>query len=110
MNRSAFTLVEVLVALVILEVGLLAAVGLFTLATRAAANAQRTEQGLALVEALADSLLGSDTVVDGVRRTPAGDSIVWRREDGGRVTVDFRSSERGVGSFAVAIEGDAGVH
>jgi Tfp pilus assembly protein PilV len=54
--RAAFTLLEVLVALVILEVCLLGVLGLFTLAARAMARAVLVERAAAELAAVADSL------------------------------------------------------
>ena len=60
--RAAFSLLVVLVALVVLEVCLLGALGLFTLAARAMARAVLVERAAAELAAVADSL---SRVVDG---------------------------------------------
>jgi type II secretory pathway pseudopilin PulG len=60
--REAFTLLEVLVALVVFEVCLLGVLGLFTLAGRTMASAVLVERAAAELAAVADSLT---RVVDG---------------------------------------------
>ena len=55
--RSAYSLVEVVVALVILAVGLLGAAGLVATAARHVASAVQAEAALNLAEAVADSLM-----------------------------------------------------
>ena len=64
-GRSGFTLVEVLVSLVVLEVGLMGALGLLLLATRATARAARVEAATAAATSIADSLLSAPSVSAG---------------------------------------------
>lgn len=77
MVRRGFTLVEVLVALVLLEIGLLGVVGTLTLAARTLARAELREHAAAAVERVADSLVATGTTAgQGRVADPAGE-VVW---------------------------------
>lgn len=58
-RRGGFTLVEVIVAVVLLAVGLLASVSMVSLAARTLGEARRISLAAAAAESLADSLLRS---------------------------------------------------
>lgn len=58
-GRRGFTLVEVIVALVLLTVGLLAALSMTSLAARTLGEARRISLAAAAAESLADSLVGA---------------------------------------------------
>jgi prepilin-type N-terminal cleavage/methylation domain-containing protein len=77
MRALGFTLVEVLVALVILEVGLLGVVGTLWLAASTLARAERTERGVAELERIHDSLRAVDAPGPGAVETAAG-TARWR--------------------------------
>jgi prepilin-type N-terminal cleavage/methylation domain-containing protein len=93
--QQAFTLLEVLVALVVLEVCLLGVLGLFTLAGRTMVRAVLVERAAAEVAAVADSLT---RVVDGA----SGESrrgewrITWEAlgSEGFQVSAHLAAAER----------------
>lgn len=66
-RRFGYSLVEVIVALVLLQVGLLGVAGMVLTAGRALAGAARTDRALALGEAVADSLLAAGWAGPGAR-------------------------------------------
>jgi prepilin-type N-terminal cleavage/methylation domain-containing protein len=76
-KRLGFTLVEVLVAVVVLEVGLLGVVGTLWLAALTLARAERTERGVAEVEFVYDSLATLDQPASGVREGAVGTARWW---------------------------------
>lgn len=77
MKAPGFTLVEVLVALVILEVGLLGVVGTLWLAASTLARAERIERGVAELERLHDSLALAGAPTSGEMVTPSGEARWW---------------------------------
>lgn len=79
---GGFTLVEVLVGLVLFELGLLGVAGLVAVSGRVLAQATRSERALFAAEELADSLAGAGAVSDGERAIPAG-RLRWRVDGGG---------------------------
>lgn len=87
-SAGGFTLVEVLVALAILEVGMMAAAGTLLLAARVMAEAARTERAAADVAALADSLLAGAGASGSEVERP-GYRLRWERSGAGwRLTAD----------------------
>lgn len=76
MRRAGFTLVEVVVALLILDVGLLGAMGLIVLAQRTLAEADLVERGVADLEGVLDSLGWAAQPGGGARDVQAG-RIEW---------------------------------
>lgn len=62
-----YSLVEVIVALVILEIGVLGAAGMVVMAAREVASAAGMERELSLAEAVADSILAGGWGGDGQR-------------------------------------------
>lgn len=93
--RRGFTLVEVVIALILLEVGLLASFSLLLVASDSLRRAERLEMSLATAEGVADSLASSPEVSAGSVVLPGGDSVVWDAGPGG--------------SFAVALMSDGAV-
>lgn len=87
-KRHGFTLVEVLVALVVLEVGLLGVVGSLTLAARLMTRAELIERGVAEVERAYDSLSTSGARAGTATRIVDGGTLSWVvGEDGwGRIS------------------------
>lgn len=77
MSRSGFTLVEILVALVVLEVGLLGVVGTLWLAERTLTGAEILERGVGVMEGVYDSLSSEAAPSDGWRPSPPG-QVRWR--------------------------------
>jgi type II secretory pathway pseudopilin PulG len=78
---AGYSLVEVLVALVVLQVGLLGAAGLVVTASRQVATTVRLELALTLAEAVADSLLSRGWGGDG-SRVDGPFVIEWSGSDG----------------------------
>jgi type II secretory pathway pseudopilin PulG len=65
LRREGFSLLEVLVALLILQVGVLGVIGLFTLAADRLVRALLVERAVAEVASLADSLSASGAKTGG---------------------------------------------
>lgn len=76
-GRAGFGLVEVLVGLVVLEVGLLGVAGIVALAAGLLADSARTERALYAAEELADSLAEDAAPSEGEREV-AGGVLRWR--------------------------------
>lgn len=75
--RRGFTLVEVVVALLVVEVGLLGVVGLLVSAQRTLAEAVRREIGVTEVGRVLDSLAAAPGEGAGFRDTAAGTLRWW---------------------------------
>lgn len=90
MVRAArgFTLLEVLVALVVVEVGLLAVIGTSVLARRVLTRAEIVERGVAEVERAYDSLVQGWTAGADLRVGPAG-WVRWVVSETGYAQIDF---------------------
>jgi len=87
-SEGGFTLVEILVAVVVLEVGLLAVVGTSVLARSILTRAEIVERGVAEVERTYDSLAQGWSAGAGLRETPLG-WVRWEVGASGAVRVDF---------------------
>lgn len=101
MNRG-FTLLEVVVALLVLEVAVLAGVGTLALASNVLAEAQQIERAVALAEGVLDSLQalpGPDPGGEG-RAGYAGGSVEWSVDEAGAVVLRATDT-RGVMQFEV---------
>lgn len=86
-----YSLVEVIVALVLLQVGLLGTAGMMLTAGRALTVAARTDRALAWAEAVADSLQAVGWGGGG-ERVEDGFVVVWSGS-GGWATVEVRSPD-----------------
>jgi prepilin-type N-terminal cleavage/methylation domain-containing protein len=101
--RSGFTLVEVLVSLVVLQVGLLGVVGTLLLASRTLRGAELTEWAVAEVQRTADSLLATGAGA-GAGQAPSGPGeLRWEVDGGGRLRVEYHSGSE----ILVTVEGMA---
>lgn len=101
MRTRGFTLVEVLVALVVLEVGLLGVVGTLLLAARTLRKAERLEGAVAEVQRVFDSL-AAVAGGPGQGRQPSHLGEVWWSADGqGVLRVEFRAGD----SIVVGVDG-----
>lgn len=100
---GGFTLVEVIVAVVLLTVGLLASVSMVSLAARTLGEARRASLAGAAAESLADSLLRSGRAgASGMRSYPWG-VLRWGAGEGaGETRVVATDSGRGEEGVAAA--------
>ncbi len=102
-SRGGFSLVEVLVALVVLEVGLLGALAMTLQAQKTLLAAVASESASRAVEWLADSLSFTGWGGPGSIETEQG-LIRWTREAGGLVTVTFQGGPGASGSMSLSVE------
>lgn len=91
--KSGFSLVEVVVALVVLEVAILGAVGTVVVASRTMSEAESIESAVSALEGTADSLSATATAGHG-DKVVAGGRIHWEVQSDGGFTVEFRRDER----------------
>jgi Tfp pilus assembly protein PilV len=88
MSRG-FTLVEVVVAVVIFEVGVLGVVGTLLLASRVATRAEAIERAVATAEGVMDSLLVAGNAAGTGERVIDGGRLIWRVDAEGWITLDW---------------------
>ena len=74
--RRGFTLIEVVVALVVLEIAFVGVAGVLRLASSTLARAEALETAVAVAEGVLDSLKQADVVEAGERGFGGGD-VVW---------------------------------
>jgi prepilin-type N-terminal cleavage/methylation domain-containing protein len=84
--RGGFTLLEVVVALVILEVGVLGAAGTLLLASRTLTRAERLERAVAYAAAVLDSLSAGARPGAGARAHFGGE-VRWSVDSTGAVKI-----------------------
>ena len=82
-SRVGFSMVEVLVALVLLSVGLLGVAGLTTTALEALSRARMAEEGVAGMESALDSLRRFGFSGAGERRLTGGLRVRWEAQGAG---------------------------
>jgi type II secretory pathway pseudopilin PulG len=87
-RRAGFTLVEIVVALVVVEVGLLGVLGSLILAARTLSQAELLERATAEVHRVYDSLSVGALAGEGEREAPPG-WLRWRVGAGGEAWVTF---------------------
>ncbi|MCG6954802.1 MAG: prepilin-type N-terminal cleavage/methylation domain-containing protein [Gemmatimonadetes bacterium] len=95
MNRKGFTLVEVIVAIVVLEVGLLGVVGTLVLAAGNMRRAVSLERAVTEVELVYDSLTSAPSSGSGTASVPGG-RLRWSVSTDGTVRVDALASSDSV--------------
>ena len=96
-ERHGATLVEVLVALVLLAVGALAAAGLMSLGVGLVGEARKEGERMRALVEVHDSLVVAEAVEPGVREV-AGDTLRWRPvPEGDELWVELVVSERSEG-------------
>lgn len=81
-----FTLLEVVLALVILEVGVLGVAGTLLLASRTLRRAETLERAVARAEGVLDSLRGGAVIGSGLVAFEGGE-VLWSVTDSGGVAV-----------------------
>jgi len=102
-SRDGFSLVEVLVALVVFEVGLLGALAMTLQAQKTLLAAVALESASRAVEWVADSLSFAGWGGPGSTETEVG-SIRWTREADGLVTIEFQGNLGASGSLGLSLE------
>ena len=90
--RSGFTLIEVVVALLLLEVAVLAAAGTLQVASRTLGEAERVERAVVEASGILDSLAGAPGAGAGSRTLPFG-GVTWAVDSAGTVTLEVRTGE-----------------
>lgn len=89
MRRRGFTLVEVLVALVVLEVGLMGVVGTLLLAAGTLTRARRIDGATAALERVYDSLSSAGAVSSRGRLSMESAEIRWTASASGGLTLQY---------------------
>ncbi len=84
--RRGFTLIEVVVALIVLEIAMVGVAGMLELGSSTLARAEALESAVAVAEGALDSLRQATIVEPGVRSFGGGD-IVWSVADDGALIV-----------------------
>ena len=102
-SRGGFSLVEVLVALIVFEVGLLGVLAMTFQAQKTLRAAVALESASRAVEWLADSLSFTGWGGPGSIETEQG-LIRWTREGGGLVTISFQGGPGAVVSVGLSLE------
>ena len=74
--KTGFTLVEVVVSLLLLEIAVVAAAGTLVVASRTLAEATHLERAVLEAEGVLDSLAGLDVIGSGSRPYPGG-NVEW---------------------------------
>ena len=91
--KSGFSMVEVLVALVVLELVILGAVGMMVVASTTMSEAEVIERAVSALEGTADSLSQQATIGRGSKDV-AGGRIEWSVEPDGEFIMEFTRDER----------------
>ena len=102
-SRGGFSLVEVLIALVVLEVGLLGVLAMTFQAQKTLLAAVALESASRAVEWLADSLSFAGWGGPGSIETEQG-LIRWMRGGDGLVTITFQGGPGASGSMGLSLE------
>ena len=101
-NRGGFSLVEVLIALVVLDMGLLGVLALTLQAQKTLLAAVALESASRAVEWVADSLSSTGWGGPGSIETELG-SIRWMREADGLVTITIEGGPGSSGSIGLSL-------
>ena len=91
--KRGFTLLEVVVALLVLELGVLGVVGTMVIASRTLGRAERLERAVAEAEGVLDSLSGATTLEPGQRSFVGGEVEWWVDGDGAVVITALGPTE-----------------
>jgi len=84
--ERGFTLLEVVVALLVLELAVVGAAGILTLASTTLGRAERLERASALAEGVLDSLTVTPGAVDGEAHYVGG-KVLWTVDARGELTL-----------------------
>ena len=85
-SSRGFTLLEVVIAVLLLEVSVAGAFGVLALASTTLGRAERLERAAALAEGVLDSLTWAPAPTDGVAAFRGG-AVTWSVGAGGEVTL-----------------------
>jgi Tfp pilus assembly protein PilV len=85
--RSGFTLLEVVVALLVLEVAVVGLVSSLVLASATFTRAESLERAVATAEGVLDSLAATTSIVADSLRHSGGGTVKWSVDDSGRVSL-----------------------
>jgi len=88
-RRTGFTLIEVVVALVVLEVGLLGVVGSLVLAAQLMTRAELVERGVAEVQHAYDSMSATGVSPGVGSRSRDGGTLSWIVDEDGWSVITF---------------------
>ncbi len=88
-RRSGFTLIEVVVALLVLEVGLLGVVGSLVLAAQLMTRAELVERGVAEVQHMYDSMSTTGVSRGAGSRSRDGGTLSWVVDEDGWSVITF---------------------
>lgn len=102
--RRGFTLVEVVVALLVLQVGLLGGLAILTMASRTLRRAVTVEVAVAALEGVADSLLSAGWTGDGRMTLDAGE-ISWSGAPDSAMVLAFEPTGGGRDAIRIRLEG-----
>lgn len=87
-------MLEIAVALLVLEVCLLGVFGILVLANRSLTRAERLESATATLEGVADSLAAAARLESGRRAVSGRDTVVWMVGDGELFQAVYRADGR----------------
>jgi type II secretory pathway pseudopilin PulG len=87
-GRGGFTLLEVVVALLVLEVAVVGLVGSLVLASATLTRAESLERAVATAEGVLDSLAATAIVLAGSVPHSGGGMVRWSVDDSGMVHVE----------------------
>lgn len=92
--KRGFSLVEVVVAVTVLQVGVLGTLSLLALAGRTLTEAEQIERALLAATAVTDSLRSAEPPLSDGSRTGRGFRVAWRAEGGEAFTLDVEVDTR----------------
>jgi Tfp pilus assembly protein PilV len=103
--RSGFTLLEVVVALLVLEVAVVGLVSSLVLASATFTRAESLERAVAAAEGVLDSLAATPSVQADSLRHPGGGTLRWSVDDSGRVRLQATEASGAVVLDVLAVLG-----
>jgi len=94
--RSGFTLLEVVMALLVLEVSVVGLVGSLVLASSTLTRAESLERAVATAEGVLDSLAASASILADSVPHAGGGTVRWSVDDSGRVSLQATGADGAV--------------